>query len=216
MFVLANSRKVGGTKMKVELNVELKGRFVSGLQKNFGGVREGVHVSDLVYCLRGAFFRKVCPVPFTERQLGFFVDGARRHRVLQGLLDVEFEVPVEKFGVVGSVDVLLDLPLELKTTRAKVSLPDHYFRQLGYYAVLLGVEGGYLVVMRLNSEVPWEFYTVGWSGEEMKKMSDEMKVRADLLRTALAKKNVECLPKCEPSMGWKCRYCLYRDRCLEC
>lgn len=199
--------------MDVTKNIELKTRFVSGLQKNFGGVREGVHVSDLVYCLRGAFFRKVCPVPFTERQLGFFVDGARRHEVLQGLLDVKFEVAVEKFGVRGSVDILLDLPLELKTTRARVSLPDHYFRQLGYYAVLLGVDGGYLVVMRLNSEVPWEFYTVGWSGEEMKKMMEEMKTRAELLRSALAKRDVVCLPKCGPLMEWKCKYCLYRDRC---
>lgn len=199
--------------MKIEINDELKTRFVSALQKNYGVVREGIHVSDLVYCLRGAYFRKVAPLPFTERQLGFFVDGARRHRVLQDLLDVNFEVPVEKFGVYGSVDVLLDLPLELKTTRARASLPDHYFRQLGYYAVLLGVDGGYLVVMRLNSEVPWEFYSVGWSGVEMEKMVDEMKTRASLLRRALASKSVECLPKCDSTMDWKCKYCLYSDRC---
>lgn len=199
--------------MKVEVNNELKILFVQALQESYGVVRKGIHVSDLVYCLRGAYFRKVSPVPFTERQLGFFVDGARRHRVLQGLLDVKFEVPVEKFGVRGSVDILLDLPLELKTTRARVNLPDHYFRQLGYYAVLLEVDGGYLVVMRLNSEVPWEFYSVRWSGLEMEKMSDEMKTRASLLRGALANKSVECLPKCGSTMDWKCKYCLYSDRC---
>lgn len=97
--------------MKIRKDEKLKQRFVEALRKKYGNIRGGVHVSDLVYCLREAYYRKVDPVPFTERTLGFFVDGARRHRVLQELLGVESEVKVEKWGVRGSIDVLILTPV---------------------------------------------------------------------------------------------------------
>lgn len=199
--------------MEVKVDSVLKERFIGALQERYGGVRDGVHVSDLVYCLRQTFYRKIDPEPFTERQLGFFVDGARRHTVLQELLDVESEVKVEKWGIYGSIDMVLDYPLEIKTTRAHSSLPDHYFKQLGYYAVLVGKNKGYLVVLRLNSEVPWEFYSVEWSSVEIEELTQEMKMRARDLCDALERKDPSVLPNLSVDMEWKCRYCLYRERC---
>ena len=105
--------------MKIEAHDQLKHLFIEKLQKKFGDIRDGIHVSDLVYCLREAYFRKTNPVAFTEKQLGYFVDGARRHGELQNLLGAKNEVQVERFGVLGSIDVLLDKPCEIKTTRAK-------------------------------------------------------------------------------------------------
>jgi len=193
----------------------LEKRFLSALREKQNSMREGIHVSDLVYCLREAYFRKVEPAEPSLKQLGFFVDGARRHRVLQELLGVESEVEVEKYGVVGHVDILLDAPVEIKTTRARNALPDHYFRQLGYYAVMLDVPRGYLVIQRLNNDSPWEFYRVEWSKEELQLLDRELKYRADLLRVALNFRDFHMLPRVEESMAWKCRNCPYRDKCRE-
>jgi len=143
------------------------------------------------------------------------VDGARRHKVLQELLGVESEVEVEKYGVVGHVDVLLDAPVEIKTTRARKALPDHYFRQLGYYAVMLDVPRGYLVIQRLNNDSPWEFYCVEWSEEEFSLLDQELKLRADLLRAALNFRDFRMLPRVEGDAAWKCRNCPYYNKCLE-
>ena len=199
--------------MKIRVNLDLKKRFVKSLQEKYSSSREGIHVSDLVYCLRQAFYRKTNPKPFSERQLGFFVDGARRHKVLQELLNVKAEVKVERWGIRGSIDLLLDKPLEIKTTRARASLPDHYFKQLGYYAVLVGVNGGYLVVQRLNSNIPWEFYQVIWAESEIVELRKEICVRAELLRQALVDGSANGLPKPDFGMEWKCKSCRHRDVC---
>ena len=201
--------------MIVDEAPNLRKRFLAALREKHNSIREGIHVSDLTFCLREAYFRKVEPAEPTLRQLGFFVDGARRHRVLQELLGVESEVKVEKYGVVGHVDVLLDAPVEIKTTRARNALPDHYFRQLGYYAVMLDVPRGYLVVQRLNNDSPWEFYSIKWSKEEFQRLDQELKYRADLLRAALNFRDFRMLPRVEEDMAWKCRNCLYRDKCRE-
>ena len=149
------------------------------------------------------------------------MDGARRHEAVQELLDVDSEVKLEKYGVVGHVDMLEEdlfnfIPVEVKTTRARNSLPEHYFKQLGFYAVLLGVKCGCLVVQRvIHAEDPWEFYLVDWTHEEIADLEDEMKHKSNLLRNALKDETPKTLPKVEQSMNWKCRYCLYKERCGE-
>ena len=201
--------------MKIETHDQLKQLFLEKLQKKFADVRNGIHVSDLVYCLREAYFRKKNPVAFTEKQLGYFVDGARRHAELQNLLGVKNEVQVERFGVQGSIDVLLDKPCEIKTTRAKSSLPDHYFKQLGFYCVLSGTCSGYLVVQRLLNEHPWEFYLVEWTQGEITELEEEMKVKSTILREALELKDFHKLPKADSKLSWKCRGCSYSDQCMK-
>lgn len=199
--------------MKIVNNQTLKQRFLGNLKEAYSGLRDGVHVSDLVYCVREAYYRKTEPRPYTERELGYFVDGSRRHAVIEELADVEHEVKVEKWGITGTVDILLDGPIEVKTTRARNSIPDHYFRQLGYYAVLLGVDHGYLVIQRLNGQDPWEFYEVHYSQSELWLMENEMRNDANLLYTALRKRAPELLPRVGSDMSWKCDNCKYRDRC---
>ena len=200
--------------MQIKPDSKLKGLFLRALMERHNSMRRGIHVSDLVYCLREAYFRKVEPAEPTVKQLGFFVDGARRHKVLQELLGVESEVEVEKYGVVGHVDILLDAPVEIKTTRARKALPDHYFRQLGFYAVMLDVPRGYLIVQRLNGDSPWEFYRVEWSKEEFQLLDQELKHRANLLRAALNFHDFHRLPRVEGDTAWKCQHCLYRQKCL--
>lgn len=197
--------------------VDLKSRFLRKLYERYNnGVRSGVHVSDLTYCVRQSFFRKTNPQPHSLKTLQFFVDGGRRHEALQELLGVRAEVPVERFGVKGTVDILADAPIEIKTTRAANALPEHYFKQLGFYAVLCGTNEGYLVVQRINcgdDGEPWEFYYVQWSVDEIEGLEHELKDKSDMLRQALEIKDFSLLPQLDSSMRWKCRYCLYSNEC---
>jgi len=205
--------------VKVVEAADLKKRFLERLEQyyNNGKPREGLHVSDLVFCLRQSYFRKTNPKPHSLRTLQFFIDGATRHSALQDLLGLEREVEVCKYNIIGHVDVMAGgVPVELKTTRARNAVPDHYFRQLGYYAVLCGVCEGVLVVQRINckdGEEPWEFYHVKWSREEVEGLKRELRHRADLLRTALREGRPDCLPVIEEGMRWKCRWCDYVDEC---
>jgi len=121
--------------MEYQLAPELLSRFVESLRAQYDE-RDGIHVSDLIYCLREAYFKKTAPKELTETQLMFFLDGARRHVALQSLSGVECEVRVEGLGIVGTVDMLGTAPIEFKSTRARSGVPDHYLRQLGYYVEL--------------------------------------------------------------------------------
>lgn len=175
-------------------------------------MREGIHVSDLVLCLREAYFRKVCPKPPSETQLMFFLDGARRHSALESLSDVRTEVEVEGMGVVGTVDMLGNCPIEFKSTRAAKALPDHYFKQLGYYAALTGSSQGILAVQRLNKrESPFEFYSVEYDAVDIDGLKRDMSVKRASLESALESNSTEGLPMTEES--WKCENCLYRAEC---
>jgi len=201
--------------MDLRRDDNLRSLFLSALRGRYADSRKGIHVSDLVYCLREAYYRKTEPVEPTLKQLGFFVDGARRHMVLQDLLGLKSEVEVEKYGVIGHIDIMLDAPVEIKTTRAKNDLPDHYFLQLGFYAVMTNARHGYLVIQRLNAaEDPWEFYRVEWTEQEIREIEKELKRRADLLRKALKNRDPSILPRIDDEMRWKCRNCLYRERCM--
>lgn len=191
----------------------LKSNFLENLTRRYGRERGGVHVSDLVLCLRESFYRKTQPLPSTVEELGFFVDGAARHSALEGLSGFRCEVPLKRWGIVGTVDMLGDYPLEYKSTRARSSLPSHYWRQLKYYCVLLAVDQGYLVVQRLHGEDPWEFYQAKFNSEEIAATTTEIWERAKLLREALEVKNVSMLPIVGEALAWKCLRCKYRLVC---
>lgn len=213
--------------MKVEPFPELKQLFLERLKEKNSRPRPNVSVSDLVYCLRESYFKKTNPKPPTPKQLGFYSDGARRHEVLQILSELASEVKVERYHIRGHVDMLVESPIlriripgpiEFKSTRARKNLADSYFLQLAFYSLMLGINHGYLIVQRLikNDEEdpdPWECYKITWTEEEMLNLDYELFSRANLLRTALEKKDPSILPRVGKGMEWKCRECSWRSEC---
>ena len=198
--------------MKVIPETDLCRSFIEGLQEAFEGERPNIHVTDLIYCLREAYFRRVSPKPLTEDQLSFFLDGSRRHEALQYLSGVECEKPVRGLGIVGTVDIFGNVPIEFKTTRGS-GIPKHYLKQLGYYCVLSGSQSGILVIQRLNNRdnPPFEFYRIEYTRDELLEMAGEIVHRRTILEKALKEGSPEGLPKSEES--WKCSRCLWRDEC---
>lgn len=169
--------------------------------------------------MRESLYRRINPKPLDLKTLQYFVDGARRHEALQELLGVDSEAPVTKHGVVGHIDMLdegtLDfIPVEIKSTRARENIPDHYYTQLSYYCILLGVRHGRLVIQRIMSkEDPWEFYDIEWTQEEIGEIEEELKYKADLFQKALSSKDPSVLPKVHENMNWKCKSCKYKEEC---
>lgn len=194
---------------------ELADTFIVGLSKEFGEIRHGIHVSDVLYCLRLAYFEKTNPKPIDEVDLNFFVDGDNRHRSLQRISGLKKEVTLEKYGVVGHLDLFKNgEPIEIKTTRAAKGVSNHYVRQLGYYCVLANTNKGHLIIQRiLNKDEPWEWYAVNYNKEEIERLDSELKHDAELLQEALETQNIQGLPRTR--YPWKCRYCKYYYECRE-
>lgn len=71
---------------------ELKG----SLYKEYNQERIGVHVSDLIYCPRESIFRKLHPIPITDRELNFFTSGRAIHDAIQTLAKHYPKYEIEK------------------------------------------------------------------------------------------------------------------------
>jgi len=199
--------------VRVEEDTELKRLFLEKLREHYGQSKEGFFVTDFVYCLRKAFWRRVRPKPFSERQLGYFVDGSRRHEALQVLSGFRSEVSVERLGVRGRMDLLAESPIEVKTTRASVKsgVPPHYLRQCAYYCVLTGKDTCTLITQHII-EGCFRFQKLVFSAEELLAYERELVENRRLLEEALAKRDHSGLPSGEP---WQCRSCEYNEECGE-
>lgn len=199
--------------VRVEEDAGLKRLFLERLQEHYGQSKEGFFVTDFVYCLRKVYWRRVKPKPFSETQLGFFVDGSRRHEALQLLSGLQSEVSVEKHGVRGRLDLLAEAPIEMKTTRARSGggVPLHYLKQCAFYCVLAGKDTCTLITQHII-EGRFRFQKLTFSAEELLAYERELCEGRRLLEEALAKQDCSCLPPGEP---WQCRSCEYNEECGE-
>jgi len=170
-----------------------------------------IHVSDLVYCLRKAFFRLKGITPTDEVHAEYMVIGKTLHKIVQEVFKY-VEVEVEKYGVKGTIDILENekkVPIEIKTTRRKIEavedIPAVYLTQLSYYLVLLDVHVGYLVILDIvNADL--KMYLVEIDLEQVK---SEMLGKKQLLEYAINQDNFHILPK----LDWMCRQCEFRGVC---
>jgi len=204
--------------MNITENTELLHEFVSKLESKYSTVvRTSIHVSDLIYCSRRSLFQRVIPKPTTEREMGYFLDGATRHRALQGLSNMEYEKRVKKFGVVGSIDLFNKVPIEYKSTRMSKGISDTYIKQLGYYCTLLDKANGILIIQRLlvKDKSPFEVYNIEFTKEDIDAYKIEIKIRAKYFARAFKNNDVSILSKPPEKDRWLCTNCSYKEECEE-
>jgi CRISPR/Cas system-associated exonuclease Cas4 (RecB family) len=153
----------------------------------------------------------VKPKLFSERQLGYFFDGSRRHEALQFLSGLQCEVSVQKHGIRGRLDMLGDVPIEVKTTRAskRGDVPPHYLRQCAYYCVLTGKDTCALVTQYVV-EGCFQFQKLIFTREELRSYEEELLANLYLFQGALTRKDCRGLPAGE---SWQCRSCEYSKDC---
>ncbi len=197
---------------KISEDLELKSQFINALQERSAPVRTQIHVSDLTYCLRKAYYRRFKNRKLSEQQLIFFLDGHQRHEGLQSLVShLDKEKEVEKYGVVGHLDILDKHPVEIKTTRARPTnqKPPHYLRQLAYYCLLTDSATCNLITQYINDGY-LTFEHIEFSKLELDQYLRDMLEARDMLKFAYERKTVSQLPKGDE---WQCRNCEFNQIC---
>jgi hypothetical protein len=225
----------------IKENKELEQYFIDKLTEKYSIDREGIHVSDLVYCLKEALFKKYLKRPTSIDSLMFFLDGEQRHGGFQGLVpNLKNEDRINKYGIVATVDLFnpeenapANKIIEIKTTRKKPQgeIASHYIRQGAYYCVLRGTRKFTLMTQHINHHAII-FLDVEFTKKEIDKYKKEMLEDAkavssvfQMVNEELSKcttqeevqdiilKHMKYLPEIRESMRWKCIFCLYNDLC---
>ena len=193
--------------------------------------REGVHVSDLVLCIRKSVLNRLDPQPLTDIDIRNFNQGLSHHHTTQQLAkeivaesehptSVEVEKSVKEFGVLAHVDLVINgIPVEIKTTRsAKAAPSDHYYTQLRYYMVMLGQKFGKILVESYNAkENPWSETDVELTDDEMEMHKNNLIRDRDNFNLALEKKDWKLAShvKNDKRKVFMCMRCPYKTRCYD-
>ncbi len=206
--------------MIIEETVQLKEKLIETLSEQYSEERIGIHVSDLVSCIRKTVFEKLQPRSLSETDLMLFVLGEGHHQIIQllagkGVVTVEQEVELD--GVIGTVDLLENgVPIEIKTRRTKNREPeDTHVRQLSYYMAMVQSNVGVLLYVMLNNleddEPKFISRTITLTDDELEGLKEELLYRRDLLAGAVEAKDPLSIPG-EESFK-QCTYCQYSNVC---
>lgn len=203
--------------MKIVENTELAEKYNQMLLNNNTFYRSPhIHRSDLIYCLRKAFFRikgiqKPKPSPYAP----LAVIGKTLHVLME--IYKRREVVKTKFGFTSSIDMLKsdDKPIEIKTTRANVTLErlheifKTWREQIGTAILFTNEDIGHLFVLNVISG-KLNVYDFSFESEtEKTTFKKELLMRKRLLKRALKMDNYRILPL----SNWECRFCEYDEMC---
>jgi len=197
--------------VSVREETELGRELTARLGRQTG--QRSVGVTDLIN-LRRAFYRSVGPpVPIPPARQARLDQGRAVHRTLGARLAPEgtLEARVRREGLVGRIDILAELPIEVKTATSFVDpseltayRPDHV-EQLGMYCALVDRPTGRLLTLVAGSSGGPEVQAVDLAFRSPPRVLAEMRRRAELLRSAWAEARVDSLPRC-PWYGRGCEY----------
>lgn len=172
-----------------------------------------VWVTDLLD-LRPAYFRRVQPVTVTPERREAQWAGERLHRWAGGVLGGEgrLEVRLHREGIVGRVDLLGARATEIKSTSSSRVGPEllvhrsSYLEQLAMYCALSGRSLARLVVVGVPAGPAAPPLAV-FDGRcpEPEAVWEEMRRRADRLRSARERQSSAGLPRC-PWRGRGCEF----------
>jgi hypothetical protein len=197
-------------------------KLVSVLSRRYGNdERTGIHVSDLLLCLRRSYYTKTNPKQPSPETLGYFVDGSRRDFVIKGLFGARVS-PSEKDGIWFTPDALDENgnPIEIKTTRASQGISPHYITQLAYYMVLLGKNKGRLIVQRVGfrkNNIPFEAYDFEFESGDLERYRQEMFDRRDSLENSFDLRDAGLVPSVRSDLqfNWLCKGCPWDEDCKK-
>lgn len=196
----------------VQEEAALASRLVSQLPPE--GSSRATSVTDLV-ALRRAYWRVTRPVPFDAVRQARLDLGRRTHRRLGRALspDGQLEVRVRRSGIVGRIDVLSDVPVEVKTSSTAVEAdelrsarPDQ-LEQLAMYCALSTRPAGRLLTLVLSDGDISSARAAEIRVRNVEAVRNEMRTRADLLKRAWSSRSASGLPACR----WFGRGCEFQD-----
>jgi len=197
--------------VSVRDDLALTGELNERLGKASG--RRAVGVTDLL-SLRPAFYRAVAPaVPIPSARRARLEQGRVFHRVVGARLASEgvLEARARRDGLVGRVDILADVPIEVKTVPSLLEVDDlvaarpEYFEQLAMYSALVAHPGGRLLTVLVGPTGVSDVRVADVTFGSTDRILHEMHRRAEQLRDAWANSRATDLPKC-PWFGRGCEF----------
>jgi CRISPR/Cas system-associated exonuclease Cas4 (RecB family) len=199
--------------VNIKEDTELKTKFVAKLQERCAPARTSIHVTDLTWCLRKAYYRRFQNKKLSPKQLFFFLEGHQRHEGIQSLLgSSNAEKEVCKYDVTGHIDLLGDYPIEIKTTHSAPNrINELHLRQLAYYCLLTNSNMCSLITQYIEDNLI-TFEQITFSKLELDQYLHEMIEARDILKFAYERKTTAQLPKAQE---WQCRNCEFTNLCRE-
>ncbi|MHA1786747.1 MAG: CRISPR-associated protein Cas4 [Candidatus Thorarchaeota archaeon] len=204
-------------------DLEFKQFLLEALHKSFarsGEERTGIHVSDLVYCLKKAWHRRQegHEEELTDDSVMYFVRGRSLHDMIERLpVFGKNEYRVLHEDVKGTIDAVglensrtEGMIFEIKTTKKLWNdTPTHHnTTQLRYYMAMYNTQIGYLLYYEMftNRLRPFKFVA---TQEQLEGTLKEISAKNKLLKLALEKGDVSILPKADES--WECNFCEFEQ-----
>lgn len=173
-----------------------------------GHGRAGFHVTSLIYCPRKLYFgMKGIPTKQNKRVSVITSIGKAVGRYMQEG-DVFSEFPVEKDGILGSLDTITDRVVDYKTTRSK-EISKKWIKQMMCYCYMSGIMKARLIVIYIfSSEV--KVYDLDFTEKELLDNWNEVVKRKNYIEKCLFESKV---PEKVEVEEWECNGCSYKKVC---
>lgn len=210
------------------------------LQKFYNKDREGIHVSDLVNCIRKQAFRKLdkYPQPLTDAELNNFSSGRGIHGATESLLQFfpdKYETEKEVYHEFGDIKIVAhidmygknrNLPFELKTYRVSPhNIPTHtppssQWDQLRFYMAMTKSNHGVLLGQYINefNKSPFVPRYLHMTDMQLEEQLIELERRALALKRALDAGDPSLAPHVwndEEKRKYMCKNCPYQIPCEQ-
>ena len=207
--------------------MSILGTLYEALYEEYGQERDGVHVSDLIYCPRKTCFQKLEPLPITNIQLNFFTSGKAIHGALQSLLKKytdRFEIEKEVWynDLVAHIDIFdreTGVPIEAKSARIKnIEKPKpHNLKQLEAYMAMTDSDKGIILYQCLMhfEDKPFVEFEHTMTRAQRQATLDGLRNDADLLKYGIEQKAPSVIRHIayDADYNWLCRSCPYNKKC---
>lgn len=190
-------------------NSEMKEIIYNNIRATMTKERTGIHLSDLIYCIRKPYFRKMGLSSLPSNELCVLWMTGYAFQAYMFPLDEEITIQVD--GINCTPDILSGI--EVKSTRQssrKFSLEDmgHWKRQiLGYCKALNKLEYDLVVLFLMGNYAPpfpdIDCWHIGTTVEEVEDNWQEILTKRNILEEAL-KIGIPPEPDCE---DWEWSYC---------
>lgn len=204
--------------VRVEEDPQLEGELRPRLQAASGA--RPISVTDLTNP-RAAYWRRQKRLPKPPDVQARLDAGVRWHLWLGAQLGpgTLLEVRVRREGIIGQIDALTEVPIELKTTSGAVNMADlartrpDYVEQLGMYCGLLGRPAGRLSVLSTRGDELLDAHVADLTFRDPNALWIETQRRDGALRKSWEAGQPTDLPRC----AWFERGCEFqRERVCTC
>lgn len=206
--------------MKITPNPEKLQALTDSLYERRREERTEIHVSDLVFCLRKAYYNRKQPRKESLKTLSFWLDGERRDFIIKSLFPNRPK-SMQVNGVWLNPDALdaEGNPIEAKSTRSNKDghLNGHWIKQNLFYVALMNRNQGSIVIQRLgagkNAPFEWhDLYIEEIEKEQILADIENLRARLALALDTDAPWILDSVRDNE-ELNWLCRDCPHKDEC---